>query len=57
VIVRNSSFYTESHITTLATPTVESADVERAALTVLDRFPLHRPVRLLGVRVELTPAE
>ena len=42
---------------TLATPTVESADVERAALTVLDRFPLHRPVRLLGVRVELTPAE
>ena len=57
VIVRNSSFYTESHITTLATPTVESADVERAALTVLDRFPLLRPVRLLGVRVELTPAE
>ncbi len=57
VIVRNSSFYTESHITTLAAPTVESTDVERAALTVLDRFPLQRPVRLLGVRVELTPAE
>jgi len=57
VIVRNSSFYTESHITTLATPTVDSADVERAALAVLDRFPLLRPVRLLGVRVELTPAE
>jgi DNA polymerase-4 len=55
--VRNSSFYTERHITTLATPTVDSADVERAALTVLDRFPLLRPVRLLGVRVELTPAE
>jgi DNA polymerase-4 len=55
VIVRNSSFYMESHSTTLATPTVDSADVERAALSVLDRFPLLRPVRLLGVRVELTP--
>ena len=55
VIVRNSSFYTESHVTTLATPTVDSADVERAALAVLDRFPLVRPVRLLGVRVDLTP--
>ncbi len=55
VIVRNSSFYTESHITTLVAPTVDSADVERAALAVLDRFPLVRPVRLLGVRVELTP--
>jgi DNA polymerase-4 len=54
VIVRNSSFYTESHITTLAAPTVDSADVERAALAILDRFPLVRPVRLLGVRVELT---
>ena len=55
VIVRNSSFYTESHVTTLATPTVDSADVERAARAVLDRFPLVRPVRLLGVRVDLTP--
>jgi len=57
VIVRNSSFYTESHITTLTAPTVDSADVERAALAVLDRFPLVRPVRLLGVRVDLTPTE
>jgi hypothetical protein len=26
-----------------------------AALAVLDRFPLDRPVRLLGVRAELVP--
>ena len=57
MIVRNSSFFTESHITTLAAPTVDAAAVERAALALLDRFPLVRPVRLLGVRVELTPTE
>jgi DNA polymerase-4 len=57
VIVRNSSFYTESHITTLPKPTVDSADVERAATGLLDRFPLARPIRLLGVRVELTPGQ
>jgi len=55
VTVRNSSFFTESHGTTLDAVTTESVDVEAAALGLLDRFPLSRPVRLLGVRVELTP--
>lgn len=47
-----ASFFTQTRITKLAEPTTEVADVERAALMVLDRFELNRPVRLLGVRVE-----
>jgi DNA polymerase-4 len=52
VTVRTSTFFTRTRITTLPAPTVDAAVVERAALAVLDRFPLDRPVRLLGVRVE-----
>ena len=55
VIVRNSSFFTESHIRTLPAPTTLTAPVAAAAVELLDRFELRRPVRLLGVRVELTP--
>jgi len=32
-------------------------EVEQAALRVLDRFDLSRPVRLLGVRVEVATGE
>ncbi len=55
VKVRFSSFFTRTRITTLPTPTTDPAVVRRAALLVLDRFELDRPVRLLGVRVELAP--
>jgi DNA polymerase-4 len=53
VKVRFSSFFTRTKISKLAAPTTDPEDVERAALAVLDRFELDRPVRLLGVRVEL----
>jgi DNA polymerase IV len=55
VKVRYASFFTRTRITKLATPTTEVADVERAALGLLDRFDFRRPVRLLGVRVEFVP--
>jgi DNA polymerase-4 len=53
VKVRTSTFFTRSKISKLLEPTTDPAEVARAALSVLDRFELFRPVRLLGVRVEL----
>lgn len=55
VTVRNSSFFTRTRAATLPAPSRDVAEIERAALAVLDRFALARPVRLLGVRLELTP--
>ena len=53
VKVRTSSFFTRTKISKLPAPTTDPQAVERAALAVLARFELDRPVRLLGVRVEL----
>ncbi len=55
VIVRNSSFFTESHLRTLPVPTTSVEPVADAAVALLDKFELRRPVRLLGVRVDLGP--
>jgi DNA polymerase-4 len=55
VKVRTSAFYTRTKIRKLAQPTTDAATVERAASDVLSLFELDRPVRLLGVRVELQP--
>jgi len=55
VKVRFSSFFTRTRIMTLPAPTPAAGDVERAALALLDRFEITRPVRLLGVRVEFEP--
>ncbi|MBA3982437.1 MAG: DNA polymerase IV [Acidimicrobiia bacterium] len=55
VKVRTATFFTRTKITKLAEPTTDPAEVARTALTVLDRFELTRPVRLLGVRVMLEP--
>lgn len=52
VKVRFAPFFTRIRSMTLPTPTDDPADVERAALAVLERFERTRPVRLLGVRVE-----
>jgi DNA polymerase IV len=52
VKVRFVPFFTRIRSMTLATPTNDVNEIERAALTVLDRFEEIRPVRLLGVRVE-----
>lgn len=53
VKVRTATFFTRTKISKLAEPTTESAEVERMARVVLDRFELARPIRLLGVRVTL----
>lgn len=55
VVVRNSAFFTESHIRTLPAPTTAVEDVAREAVALLDAFELRRPTRLLGVRVDLAP--
>jgi DNA polymerase IV len=54
VKVRDSRFGTHTHGVTLDEPTREAAPIELAAQRALDRFSLDRPIRLLGVRAELT---
>ncbi|MGI8311614.1 DNA polymerase IV [Saccharopolyspora hattusasensis] len=53
VKVRDSRFATHTHGVSLPAPTREADAIERAAQTALGRFPLDRPVRLLGVRAEI----
>lgn len=53
VTVRTNTFYTRTKIRKLASATTDAATVTATALEVLDLFPLDRPVRLLGVRLEL----
>ncbi len=55
IVVRSASFFTRTRITTLARPTQDPDDVASAAVGLLDRVDLRRPVRLLGVRAELVP--
>lgn len=53
VIVRTSTFFTQVKTGKLPTPAAEAAPVVTKALEVLGRFEITRPVRLLGVRVDL----
>jgi DNA polymerase-4 len=53
VTVRTATFYTRTKIRKLAAPTTDAAAITDAALRVLDLFELDRPIRLLGVRLEL----
>ena len=53
VTVRTSTFYTRTKIRKLAGPSIDADVVTATALAVLDQFELDRPVRLLGVRLEL----
>jgi DNA polymerase IV len=55
VKVRFAPFFTQTHGITLAEPTIDASAVERGALAALERFHLDRPIRLLGVRIELEP--
>jgi DNA polymerase-4 len=57
VKVRTSTFFTRSKISKLAEPSTDPEQVAEVALGVLDRFPLDRPIRLLGVRVVLEMPE
>lgn len=57
VTVRTNTFYTRTKIRKLDGPSIDADVIETAALRVLDLFELDRPVRLLGVRLELAPPE
>ena len=53
VKVRTATFFTSSRIRKLPEPTIDPAVVATVACGMLDLFELHRPIRLLGVRVVL----
>lgn len=57
VTVRTKTFYTRTKIRKLPAPTVDPQIVTATALDLLNQFELDRPVRLLGVRLELAPPE
>ena len=60
VKVRTTTFFTRTRIAKLPAPTTDPREVARMAAVVLGRFPddvIGRPIRLLGVRVELAPPE
>ncbi|MDT5114052.1 MAG: polymerase [Mycobacterium sp.] len=50
---RTSTVYTRTKIRKLERPGTDPDVVTAAALAVLDLFELDRPIRLLGVRLEL----
>ncbi|WP_063050308.1 DNA polymerase IV [Nocardia arthritidis] len=55
VTVRTNTFYTRSKQEKLPEPTIDVARIAETALRIVERFDLDRPVRLLGVRLELLP--
>lgn len=57
VTVRTKTFFTRTRIRKLAEPTTDPAVVAVTAVALLARFELDRPIRLLGVRVELAPPD
>lgn len=54
VTVRTSTFYTRTKIRKLAAPSTDAGVITETALAVFDQFELDRPIRLLGVRLELS---
>ncbi|RZQ65880.1 DNA polymerase IV [Amycolatopsis suaedae] len=54
VTLRFAPYFTKTRSRTLPGPTTDAGTVERAALDVLGRFAVDRPVRLIGVRVVFT---
>jgi DNA polymerase IV len=56
VKVRFAPFFTQTRSVTLPAPTKDADEITAAALGLLDKFEPGRPVRLLGVRVELEPS-
>ncbi|MFJ1459124.1 DNA polymerase IV [Nocardia sp. N2S4-5] len=55
VTVRSNTFYTRTKQRKLPAPTTDVDEIVQVAREVLDRFELDRPIRLLGVRLELVP--
>ena len=57
VTVRTNTFYTRTKIRKLEQPTTDADAITQTALELLGQFELDRPIRLLGVRLELAPPE
>jgi len=57
IIVRWASFFTRTRVMKLAEPTTHAADVAAAAISLLARVDMDRPIRLLGVRADLSPID
>lgn len=55
VIVRTKTFFTRTKIRKLPSAGMDADVIVAIALQLLDQFELDRPVRLLGVRLELAP--
>lgn len=53
VTVRTKTFFTRTKIRKLPAPTTDAGVITATAREVLDQFELDRPIRLLGVRLEL----
>jgi DNA polymerase-4 len=53
VTVRTKTFFTRTKIRKLPAPSTDESVIVDTALAVFDQFELDRPVRLLGVRLEL----
>lgn len=54
ITVRTATFYTRTKIRKLSTPSTDAGVITDTALAVFDQFELDRPIRLLGVRLELS---
>ncbi|BBX26527.1 DNA polymerase IV [Mycolicibacterium alvei] len=57
VTVRTATFYTRTKIRKLSSPSTDAGVITETALAVFDQFELDRPIRLLGVRLELSMDE
>ena len=57
VTVRTNTFYTRTKIRKLEQPSTDADAITQTALELLGQFELDRPIRLLGVRLELAPPE
>jgi DNA polymerase-4 len=55
VTVRTKTFYTRTKIRKLPAPSTDAAPIIETALELLGEFDVDRPIRLLGVRLELAP--
>ena len=57
VTVRTNTFYTRTKIRKLPSASTDKDAITQTALELLGQFELDRPIRLLGVRLELAPPD
>jgi DNA polymerase-4 len=57
VTVRTNTFYTRTKIRKLPSASTDEDAITQTALELLGQFELDRPIRLLGVRLELAPPD